>query len=432
MLKILVTGAGGFIGKVAVSALLARGWHVKAMMRTPRPSAGEVVIADMRDERSLRVALLGVEVVVHLAAAKLDEPDSDAVNVDGARRLIAACRDVGCRRIINVSTQSAKLPRKGAYGRTKNEADQFFHGSGLSVTTLLPSIVYGEELSGVFGAILQAVRRMPIVPILGDGQWQSAPVYVGDVAQAIVACIERDETIGKQYDLGGPDLVRFDTLIEIMASAIGIRRPLLRIPFGMALMGVSLLKRLWPGAPITVSNVLGSNQTVSIDIGPARRDFGFDPVGLTAGLHRSIHGAAEGGGRSLLGEEGHALAAESRMLAKYLLCVDPPRELQERYGEACRRLIGTCPGPEALFARRHPWALSCLDGATGLLRPQSDLRRRVFVMAAVLEATPHYADFYLRASPHPVRLIGEMAVQGLRYGICLIVGIPLYLWIRCT
>ena len=181
MQTVLVTGASGFIGKVVVPFMVARGWRVKAMMRrASQPSVAEVVLADMRDESSLRIALSGVDVVVHLAAAKSDEPDSDSVNVDGASRLVTACREVGCRRIINISSQSAKLPRKGVYGRTKHEADEVFHASGLNVTTLYPSIVYGEGLSGVFGAILGAVQSLPIVPILGSGQWVSAPVYVGN------------------------------------------------------------------------------------------------------------------------------------------------------------------------------------------------------------------------------------------------------------
>lgn len=431
MQKILITGAGGFIGKVAVSTLVARGWQVKAMMRRPRASSVDVVLADMQDEFSLRAALDSVDVVVHLAAAKADEPDSDSVNVEGARRLVAACQEVGCRRIINISTQSAKLPRKGVYGRTKYEADRVFHASDLQVTTLYPSVVYGEELSGVFGAIVHAVRRLPIVPILGTGEWESAPVYVGDLAEAIALCIERNGTIGKRYDIGGPDLVRFDTLIESIASVVGVRRAIFRIPFPMALFGVRWLKRIWPAAPITVSNVLGSNQTAPFDMGPAQRDLGFQPVGLVAGLQRVIHGSAEEGERAESNGEDEALAAESRMFAKYLLGVDLPRELQERYLQACRKLIGMPPGPETLFARCHPWAIPCLDGAIGLLCPGSDLRRRVFVMAAVLEATPRYAEFYLSVPRSAGRIWAELMVQGLRYGINIFVGIPLYLWVRC-
>ena len=190
-----------------------------------------------------------------------------------------------------------------------------------------------------------------------------------------------------------------------------------------------MLRRLWPSAPITVSNVLGSNQTVPIDIKPAQRDLGFQPCGLVEGLQRVIHG--EGGDRlSKSHDENEVLKAESRMLGKYLLGVAIPHELQSLYLQGCRKLIRMEAGPESLFVRRHPWALPCLDGAAGLLRSHSDLRQRVFLMTAIIEATPLYAEFYLSA-PRCARWIWlELAVQGVRYGITAITGIPLYFWLR--
>ena len=98
---VLITGAGGFIGKDVVSRLLARGWRVRAMVRRaggtglPSHERLEVVTADMRDEVSLRAAVKGVAAVVHLVAAKSDEKDSDDVNVGGAKRLVAVCRADG-------------------------------------------------------------------------------------------------------------------------------------------------------------------------------------------------------------------------------------------------------------------------------------------------------------------------------------------------
>src|SRR5579862_8368436 len=292
---VLVTGAAGFIGKDAVAHLLQQGWRVKAMVRRPEAAAVlppgenlEVVYADMRDVEALRAALQGVNAVVHLAAAKSDEKDSDAINVGGARNLVASCRATGCSRIINISTQSAKLRRKGIYGRTKGQADAIFHDSGLAVTTLMPSLVYGDATSGVFGTVLKFVEKLPVVPVLGDGKWISAPIYVGDVSEAVIACLERDHTIGKRYDLGGPDQVSFDELIDRLAAARGQHRRKLHVPLGVALLAARLAVMVLPNPPITVSNVLGSNQDTDIDIGPARQDWDFNPMDLATGLKRVL------------------------------------------------------------------------------------------------------------------------------------------------
>ncbi len=397
---ILVTGAGGFIGKVVVNALLQRGWRVKAMMRTTRPCPAEVIIADMRDAGSLRTALTGCTAVVHLAAAKSDEPDSDDVNIEGAKRLVEACRAAGCRRIINMSTQSAKIVRKGAYARTKSAADEIFHASGLDVTTLMPSVVYGDEKTGVFGTVLTFIEKLPVVPVLGDGQWISAPVHVDDVAGAIVACLDHNKTVGKRYDIAGPDQLTFDALIDKLGAGIGKRRPKLHIPVGLALFIANIVAKLLPKPPITVSNVLGSNQNTDIDIEPARRDFGFNPVGLDAGLKRVLDDP------------------EACRLARYLLGVTPSRELQTRYATARAKLLGD--DAEWRFVCRHPWTLPFVDAASSLLRPQSSVRQRIFLMAAVLETTPDYADFFL-TTPSPATLVW----QGLRATAKTAVGIPI-------
>ncbi len=425
---VLVTGAAGFIGRNVVTRLLQRGWHVKAMVRRLETSEGlpkndllEIVQADMRDVEALRRAVQDTDAVVHLAAAKTDEKDSEEINVGGARNLVANCRATGCLRIVNISTQSAKILRKGLYARTKSAADEVFHGSGLAVTTLLPSIVYGDETSGVFGTVLGFVQRLPVVPVLGDGRWISAPVYVGDVAEAILACLEHDKTIGQRYDLGGPDQLSFDDFIDRICAARSIRRPKLHIPFGLSLLAARVATRLLPKPAITISNVLGSNQNTHIDIGPARRDFGFQPMDFQSGLARVL-GAVTA--------EDRILATESTTIARYLIGRAPSLELQHRYAAACRVRLREGADVELEFARRHPYSWPFLDAATGLLRPYSGVRERVFLMAAVLEASPEHAEFFLKPPEKPLKLITRVAWQGIRSVVLAAVGVPLLFWAR--
>jgi len=434
---ILVTGAGGFIGRSLVASLLARGYRVKAMVRSARPAPFashpglEVVRADMRDADSLTAALQHVTAVVHLAAAKSDEKDSEDVNIGGARRLVEACHAGGCQRLINISTLSTKIKRKGAYARTKNEADQVFRESGLAVTTLLPSVVYGEELDGVFGTIVKFVQKLPVVPVLGDGQWISAPVYMGDVCDAIIACLERDVTIGRTYDLGGPDPVRFAVLIDKISGALGIRRRKLFIPFSLALAAAHIVTRLLPKPPITVSNVLGSNQDTDINIQPARHDFGFNPIGLDVGIQRVL------GPRKLVASTPPAsmddvvLKREARLFGRYMLAVEPSDELAARYAAANRTLLAAeSASPEVAYVLRHPSALPFLDAACALLSPSSLLRKKIFIMTAVLEASPDHTDFFLKPPLSPVRLTLGVAWEGIRAVVNVVLGIPLYLVVR--
>jgi nucleoside-diphosphate-sugar epimerase len=429
---ILVTGAAGFIGKDVVRRLLKNGWRVKAMSRRAGSTSFEfnerleLVRADMRDECSLRQAVAGVAVVVHLAAANSDEPESDDVNVRGAERLVKMCQTEGCGRILNISTQSAEIAQKGKYARTKSAAEKVFHNSGLQVTTLRPSVVYGEEESGVFGAVVTFVRRLPVVPVLGDGCWHSAPVYVGDVSKAIISCIENDNTIGKIYFVGGPEAINFDTLIDRICFALGVRRRKLHIPFGLSLWVARILVSLWPKCPITVSNVLGSNQNTEINIEPARKDFGFDPLPLDEGLALVLSSYEIPSPDNAA----HSIAADFKLIAGYLIDADPPVELTDRYVAAHRELFGEVVAPEWKFVRRHPRALPYLDAAAGMLARQSLLRKKILLAAAILEASPAYADFFLAEVEGRIRILGLLAWQGALGVGKLALGAPLLLAVR--
>ena len=418
--RVLVTGAAGVIGRSTVGLLLREGFRVSAMLRAqsavvsfPPHENLTIVYADIRDAGAVRAALDGADVAVHLAAAKADEPDSLDVNVGGARTLLSACRSAGCRRIINVSTQSVKIAQKGLYARTKEGADALFEASGLEITTLLVSLVYGEPLSGAFGALAKVVRKLPVVPVLGNGRWVSAPVHVDDVARAILGCIEHEATIGKSYDIGGPDPVSLDALLDKIGAHLGARRPKLHIPFRAALATARVLTRLLRKPPLTVSNVLGSNQDTAIDCAPARRDFGFKPAGLDEGLGQ------------VLGRE--RLRDEARVFSRYLIGRDAPQTVVERY---LRIDAGPSSEPELEWVRRCPFLLPFVDAGAGVLRPDSIVRIKLLRLTAVLEADTTNADFFLKDPPGAPALILGAAWRTALGVMKMALGVPLFLILR--
>ena len=307
-----------------------------------------------------------------------------------------------------------------------------FRESGLAVTTLLPSVVYGEELDGVFGTIVKFVQKLPVVPVLGDGQWISAPIYMGDVCDAIIACLGRDVTVSKTYDLGGPDPIRFSALIDKISGALGIRRRKVFIPFSVALVAAHVVTRLLPKPPVTVSNVLGSNQDTEINIEPARHDFGFNPIGLDVGIQRVLGPRKPAAAPSGRGDDG-ALRREAKLFGRYLLAVEPSDELAARYTAANRALLADEPvGPEVTYALRHPFTLPFLDAACAVLNPASVLRKKILIMTAVLEASPAYTDFFLKPPSAPLAMLLGLAWQGIRVTAKMALGLPLYLVARRT
>ncbi|MBS0340805.1 MAG: NAD-dependent epimerase/dehydratase family protein [Proteobacteria bacterium] len=423
-LPVLVTGAAGFIGQRTVAALQAAGHTVRALVRRSGQvhlPGVQIVLGDIADPAALRAACEGCAAVIHLAAQTRDAPDIDQVNIGGARCLVDACIATGCRRVIVVSTQSAKILRQGDYARTKAAADALFLASGLDVTVVRPSVVYGTADDGIFGTLRRVVASHRAVPVLGDGRWRSAPVHVDDVVAALVRALAAPQAIGKTYDLGGPQQFSFDELLDLLAAAQGLPAPMkLHVPLPVSLAAASVLARLMKSPPITRSNVLGSNQDTRIDIEPARRDLGFEPMALAKGFELLF--AAPPGARTTLEQE-------ARVLVRYLVGASASPEVVQRYVEAHIRLL---PGPAdkvTAFARRHPACLGLLDAAAGLRATAAPLRRRVLLMASVLEATTEHADHFLPAPRSLPATLALLAWHGMRAALMALLGMPLYLWL---
>lgn len=291
-----MTGASGFLGSALAPALLAAGHVPRLFVRRPPPvppaKASEIALGDLTDERSLEAAVRDTNAVVHLGAAtsagRIDPAHAHRVNVGGASALIAACRASACRRIVVLSTQHVHLKHPGVYGRTKRIADTLFSGSGLDVTILRPSLVYGRGRRGVFVKLAGLVRKLPVIPVVGPGSFCLRPLFLPDLLSLITETLARPELAGRTYDVGGPDLVSYDRFLEAICCALGrsCRRVHLPIPISFAIAWT--LERLLSNPPLTVENVHGARLTAPCDLTALLRDFRPRLTPLSEGLPQAL------------------------------------------------------------------------------------------------------------------------------------------------
>ncbi len=299
-MRVLVTGASGFIGQSLVRRLLERGHTVRALVRKPPLAAAtpglEYAVGDLTDPASLDRACQGIEGIVHLASATgvADPRIVRAVNVDGTRALLDAAKKHGVGRFVFISTISATRKRRGPYGQTKRLGEEMVAASGIPFVTLRPSLVYGASNTGLFATLSAYLRTLPVVPVIGSGRIELDPVHVDDLNAVTEESLTRSDVVGRTYDVLGPERVTFNDFLALVSRSLGVKKPVVHIPGPIALMMASMFGMVSKRPPVSVDNVLGMISPADVDKGPLQRDFKRDWIRLDDGLRPPATGAGAG------------------------------------------------------------------------------------------------------------------------------------------
>jgi uncharacterized protein YbjT (DUF2867 family) len=281
-MTILVTGANGFMGNTIVKKLVAQGKPVRAMVRDEEKSKKrlrevsdkiEIVQGDVRDREGIKKMFEGVSAVIHLVAVAIEKGDAtyEAVNTQGTINVVDAAVDAGVSRFINMSQNgaSSKLPYR--FLKSKGLAQEYVAAHAPSWTGLRPSAVFGPQ-DEFFNTVARLLKVTPLVfPLVGGGKAQFQPVSVFDVAEAAVRSLNDDKTIGKELELGGPEVLTLGEIEKRVMQAVGAKRLMVPAPVPVLRPVVWLMERVLPGSPVTsslldllaVPNTVADNALVS-------------------------------------------------------------------------------------------------------------------------------------------------------------------------
>ena len=300
--KILVLGGSGFVGRHVCSRLSLQHHQITVpTRRLPAPHIQmmpgvHVVQADVHDPKQLQALVHGHDVVINLIAILHgNEEDFTRVHVSLPTAIAHACHAEGVTRLIHISALGADVNGPSMYQRSKANGEQVLrsaaHQTPLGLTILRPSVIFGkdDQFINLF-ASLQKV--FPIMPLAG-ARTRFQPVWVHDVAQAIVHCVDTTSTLGQTYELCGPDVLTLAELVQLAGHWVGKPRPVIPLPY-LAGWLQALLMEWAPGKTLMSRDNLASMKVDNVGHGqlPGLRNLGQrEPKSIkqlfaASGLHR--------------------------------------------------------------------------------------------------------------------------------------------------
>ncbi|CAN5553660.1 NAD(P)H-binding protein [soil metagenome] len=288
--KVFVTGGSGFVGSAVIEELLSRGYAVNALTNSRKIDAAVTSIkGSMFDDALLADAMRGCDAVIHLVGIIMENPSKgvtfDRIHHQGTVHVVDAAKKAGVKRYVQMSALGTRPDAASEYHKTKYLAEQYVRASGLDWTIIRPSMIHGPKGEFMKQEAKWARGTAPpflFMPYFGagplgcGGAGKLQPVYVGDVARAFVDAIEKPNTIGEVYPLGGATVLTWFQMHRAIAHAItGKKRMVMALPAWYA----KLITHIVPGSllPFNEAQVIMSQEDNTCDNGKVTADFGWSP-----------------------------------------------------------------------------------------------------------------------------------------------------------
>jgi NADH dehydrogenase len=285
-MNVMVTGGTGFIGRRIVEQLIHAGHRARVLVRPNSahgsahlPQAAERVNGDILDS-DLEKHLEGVDAVLHLVGIIREFPSKGitfhALHTRATANLVRAMVAAGVERLVHMSALGSERGDSG-YFESKLEAEEAVRNSDLAWTIMKPSVVYGpgDEFINMLAA---QVRRLPVVPVIGDGSYELQPVHVRDVATGFVKALSLPETRGRTYEVGGPQKLSYDRILDEIAAAMGKGQATkIHLPLSVMRPSIEVMQNL-PFFPITMDQLTMLLMNNTCDEKSYLSTFAIDPL----------------------------------------------------------------------------------------------------------------------------------------------------------
>jgi nucleoside-diphosphate-sugar epimerase len=283
-MKVFVTGATGFTGSHTVPLLLEQGWEVHCLYREtsnrsylPQPEI-HWHPGTLENQNQLIENMRGCQTLVNIAS----------IGFGHASNIIQAAKEAGIERAVFISTTAIFTKLNSKSKSTRLAAEAAIQSSDLDYTILRPTMIYGTPRDRNMIRLIRWLLRLPVIPVLGNGNYLQQPVFVEDVAQAIVSCLKESKTIGKSYNIAGKTPITYNEVIDTIGKLSNRKILKIHFPDKPVIAVLRMLEKVKLPLPIKAEQVERLNENKDFAYQEASADFGYSPRSFEEGIRQEM------------------------------------------------------------------------------------------------------------------------------------------------
>jgi nucleoside-diphosphate-sugar epimerase len=283
---ILLTGATGFLGGFVLQELLEKGHDVTCFVRKTsnidsiKKLNVDYVYGELEDNKSFYEALEGKDALINIAS----------LGFGHASNIVNACEEMKVKRTIFVSTTGIFTKLNPDSKGIRLEAERLIKESNLDYTIIRPTMIYGTPKDRNMWRLVSYLKRYSVIPILGNGTYLQQPVYVKDLANAIVRAYENSISIKKAYNISGVKAITYNEVIDITAKALEKKVIKIHVPMKLSYTLLKVYEKVSKKPKLKAEQVLRLNENKDFSHEEARRDLGYNPLSFEEGIKLEIEG----------------------------------------------------------------------------------------------------------------------------------------------
>jgi nucleoside-diphosphate-sugar epimerase len=281
---ILLTGATGFLGGYVLEELVKRGHEVACFVRETsnldiiKQLNVPYLFGELDDFESICKALEDKEALINIAS----------LGFGHAPNLINACQKMNTKRAIFISTTGIFTKLNPDSKGVRLEAERLIKESELDYTIIRPTMIYGTPKDRNMWRLVKYLKRLPVLPILGNGTYLQQPVYVKDLAWAVVSAYETDLSIKKAYNISGLEVLTYNEVVNVTGKALGKKVLKIHVPMKISYGLLKLYEKISSKPKLKAEQVLRLNESKDFAHEEATKDFGYKPMSFERGITLEI------------------------------------------------------------------------------------------------------------------------------------------------